>query len=81
MHRLGESFVQENHLHPPHQGIPGEEVGVGGVQVVVMVETVVAAAAVHVLDDASKLFRDMETIRNILHILFQLFDNKIIIVL
>lgn len=81
MHRQGESFVQENHLHHLHQGIPGEEVGAGGVQVVVMVETVVAAAAVHVLDGASKLYRNMETIRHILHILFQLFNNEIMIVL
>lgn len=55
-----ESFVQENHPHHPHWEIL--EVGVAGeVQVVEMAETVAAAAAAHVLDDVSKLFKNNET--------------------
>lgn len=53
-----ESFVLENHPLHPHQGIPEGEGVAGEVQVVVMAETAVAAAAAHVLDDVSELFRN-----------------------
>ena len=63
MHRLVESFVQENHLHHLHLGIlvVGEEAD--AVQAVGKVETAAAAAVVHGLVGVSKLKRNMKIIR------------------